>query len=93
MKKTTKKAQNMVKPETHIAHVTTRHWGPDDDYEVIEVQVHDIPARTLVRVTVTPITQEEYDAYLRGETDAAGNEIKPKGSHGRKRTKDKAKRV
>jgi hypothetical protein len=77
MKKLT--LQNIAKPETHIAHVTTRHWGPDDDYEVIEVQVHDIPARTLVRVTVTPITQEEYDAYLRGETDAAGNKHKPVG--------------
>jgi hypothetical protein len=78
--------EQTMKPETHISSVSTRHWGPDDDYEVIEVQVMDIPARTPVRVTITPITEEELAAYYRGETDAAGNSRKIEKS-GRKRTK------
>lgn len=62
-----------MKPEIKITTVQTRHWAPDDDYEVVEVQPFDIPARTPVRVTIEPITQAEYDAYMRGDTDAAGN--------------------
>lgn len=56
-----------MKPETHFTTVSSRHWGPDDDYEVIEMQVFDIPARTPVRVTIEPITQEAYNDYLSGK--------------------------
>lgn len=75
-----------MKPETHITTVSSRHWGPGDDYEVVEVQVFDLPARTPVRITVAPLTQEEYNSYLEGKTDAAGNQIK-KASRGRKKAK------
>lgn len=64
-----------MKPETKITTVSTRRWGRDDTYEVIEVQVFDIPARTPVRVTITPLTEEEYRAYQIGETDANGNKL------------------
>jgi hypothetical protein len=61
-----------MKTETKLTRVESRHWGPDDDYEVVEVQVFDIPKGTPVRVTITPISQEEYDQYLAGETDSSG---------------------
>lgn len=63
-----------MKTETHLSFVQTRHWAPDDDYQVVEVQV-DMPAHTNVRVTVTAITDEEYKAYCRGEVDSQGNKI------------------
>jgi hypothetical protein len=72
-----------VKPETHISHVSSRHWGPDDDYSVVEVQTFDIPNGTPVRVTVTPLMKGEYEAYMRGETDIEGNP-KPKVKRERK---------
>jgi DnaJ-class molecular chaperone len=56
-----------VKPETHYTTVSSRRWAPDDTYEVVEVQVFDIPARTTVRITVEPITQETYNDYLSGK--------------------------
>ena len=65
-----------MKPETHISSVSSRHWGPDDDYSVIETQVFDIPNGTPVRVTITPLTKEEYMAYCKGETDIHGNKVK-----------------
>lgn len=65
-----------LKTEYHISSVSTRHWGPDDDYQVIETQVFDIPAGVPVRVTIQPLTQEEVRAYYEGKIDAAGN---PKG--------------
>jgi hypothetical protein len=74
-----------VKPETHITTVSSRHWGPGDDYEVVEVQVFDLPARTPVRITVEPLSQEEYNSYCEGKTDAAGNEIKQKAKSRKKR--------
>lgn len=64
-----------MKTETKITTVETRRWAPDDDYQVIETQVFDIPARTPVRITIQPISREEYEAYLRGETDAMGNKL------------------
>ena len=66
-----------MKTETHISSVSSRHWGPDDDYSVIETQVFDIPNGTPVRVTITPLTKEEVEAYYRGEVDVEGNP-KPK---------------
>jgi hypothetical protein len=35
---------------------------------------------------VTPLSQEEYNSYLEGKTDATGNQIK-KASRGRKKAK------
>lgn len=76
-----------MKPETHISSVSSRHWGPDDDYSVIETQVFDIPNGTPVRVTITPLTKEEYMAYCKGETDVNGNKVKRE----RKPAKSKAR--
>lgn len=72
-----------MKPETHISSVSSRHWGPDDDYSVIETQVFDIPNGTPVRVTITPLSEEEYMAYCKGEVDVEGNKVK-KVKRGRK---------
>lgn len=63
-----------MNPQTHITTVSSRRWDVDDTYEVIEVQVFDLPARTPVRVTVEPLSQEEYNSYLEGKTDANGRE-------------------
>jgi hypothetical protein len=75
-----------MKTETHISSVSSRHWGPDDDYSVIETQVFDIPNGTPVRVTITPLSKEEYMAYCKGETGVEGNP-KPKVKSERKRSK------
>lgn len=61
-----------MKPQHHISTVLSRRWERDDDYNVVETQVFDIPARTPVRITVTPLTEEEYMDYRMGRTDASG---------------------
>lgn len=64
-----------MKTETHITTVSSRRWAPGDEYEVIEVQVFDIPARTPVRVTIEPLSPIEYASYANGETDALGHKV------------------
>ncbi len=62
-KKTEVKA-NTRKTEVHLTTVDSRHWGPGDDYEVVEIQVFDIEARRPVKVTIEEISDEEWKNYL-----------------------------
>ena len=51
-----------------VSRVETRHWGPDDDYNVIpECQVFEkeFPLRTPVRITVERITEKEYNDFFK----------------------------
>jgi hypothetical protein len=52
-----------------VARVEERHWGPDDDYNVVpEFQVFDsdgFKKGTPVRVTVEKITEGEYQNFFR----------------------------
>ncbi len=63
-----KKAKTSKAIKVSVSRVETRHWGPDDDYNVVpEFQVfeEEFPRRTPVRITVERITEKEYDDFFK----------------------------
>lgn len=53
-------------PEVRVTSISMKHWGPDDDYETVEVQVNAMcqwPRNQKVKVTVEPITEEQWEKY------------------------------